>query len=381
MVSRDGTRALCARVESPHKQGTAGWLHSLDGTEIKATKSHGGHMPPPEGTSDQKPAGPDQRHTVYAALLDCLTLSKAHLENLRTRALPDEIIAFNGYRTLSEGHREELTAKVKQEVDGVAGVPGFYKNGKAPSLNGPPGMLVPVRGADGLISGMQIRRDNSNGGGKYVWLSSLELPRGVGSGSPAHLAMPLDCHITDTIIVTEGPLKADIIAHFKGCPVVGVAGVASWRGAVEVAAALMPHKVVVAYDTDRFTNDVVQRHAHDLEQALIFNSFKVYRARWDSAYKGLDDYLASGATDIAYQPVEKATTTPQATPKPHYKEQDANSYNYAWAGVNALKDKAPHITGPDVHPPMAFHECSCEYCEAARKHMDEVIADALLGVS
>lgn len=378
MVSEDGTRALCARSESAHPAGAAGWIHSLDGTEVKGGcgTPFKAHMPPPEGTSDQKPAGPEQRHTVYATLLDCLTLSKSHLENLRSRAIPDEVIAFNGYRTLPEGHREALTAKVKQDVEGVAGVPGFYKKGKKPSLNGAAGLLIPVRGADCLIAGMQIRRDNANGGGKYVWLSSAELPRGVGSGSPAHVAMPMDVRTTDIVFITEGALKADVIAHFMGCPVIGVAGVSSWRRAVHIAAALLPRKIILGYDMDQYTNEAVRKHASDLEQAMIFNHFKVFRASWDAAYKGLDDYLATGAANITYQPVNLVKT---ATNRP-YKELDAKSNKRAWAGVNALKNKAPHITGPDALPPMAFHECGCVYCEAARKYQAEVAADILLGV-
>ena len=376
MISPDGTAAICAREPSIRPLGAAGWLHKLDGTSLEADTHY--NVPPPEYVATQKPAGPEQRNEVYRALLDHLKLSKVHSSALAKRGLPEETLAYNQYKTLPDGDRVPLTAKVKGEVVGVSGVPGFYLNDRGvPSLAGAPGLLIPIRDHNQLIVALQVRRDTADNGGKYVWLSSYDKRRGVGSGSPAHVAVPAELKTADVVVITEGALKADIIAHFVGCPVVGVGGVAAWRMAVEATHHLKPRKVVVAYDNDQMQNEVVYRHAKDLEKALLFHHYYVYEAVWHADFKGLDDYLASGAGKLGFKAVKAA---PALIKRP-YKEQGANSYNYAWAHVNALKANAPHITGPDCHPPFAFGNCECECCQASRKYTAEVVADVLLEVA
>lgn len=369
LISADGTAAICARTESIKPLGEVGWLHKLDGSDIAP------YYPPPEYCSTQKPASPDKKHDVYTALLDCLTLNSNHYSDLQRRGLPDEVIAYNGYKTLPSEKTAVLKGISARGVPGAGGVPGFYlgDDGKA-ALGGVPGLLIPVRDSQQRIVAMQIRRDNAENGGKYVWLSSAEKKRGVGSGSPAHVSIPGDCRTKDTVVITEGPLKADIIAHFLGCVVIGVAGVASWPRAIEVIAGLLPRKVVIAYDNDQLTNEVVRRHANGLEKALLFEHRYTYEAVWPAEHKGLDDYLATGASKLWLGEVK-------SPPKKHYKETLAKGYKTAWEWVYALRGVSAHIKAPACWPPFSLPSCSCAYCEAARKYNAEVVADVMLGVA
>lgn len=368
MVSADGKAAICPRVESPQNLGEAGYLHKLDSDDSEDEPSYvrrSASRSSPPTTTDFPIAKVARRHTAYATLLeDALSLSDDHAANLKARGLPSEVVEANGYRTLPKNDRRQLAAKVTADVK-VAGVPGFYLDGDKPSLNGAAGLLIPIRAASRSIVACQIRRDRVDGGGKYMWLSSSGMDYGSGPGSPAHLAWPQDLEYPGIVVVTEGALKADIIAHFLKCPAIGVAGVASWRKAVDMLVQLLPREVALAFDNDRFENKVVQDNLTKLEDKLIAEHFKVYEVQWPLNYKGFDDYLATGAKGLNFLEVSR----PIKRVSPNYKESLTNSYKSEapiWQPINTLKPQAAHIVGPDSLPPVAIPGCECPYCQATR---------------
>jgi hypothetical protein len=375
MVSADGTKAICPRTESSVPAGDAGYIHYID--------VEGG--PPagvPYGTSsgdtnrDFTLATTERRHFTYLTLLDNLTLSPGHRANLLERGLTDSVIDFNRYRSLPGGSRLALAAKVAAEGL-VAGVPGFYKGDKGIDLVGAAGLLVPVLNLEREVIAIQVRRDAYDGkGGKYVWISSSGWPYGAGPGAPVHVAMPDELTTTEYVFVTEGPLKADVIAHYTGAITLGIPGVSMWRKAVSILATLLPLNVVLAFDNDRHSNPTVERHYEYLRQGILDNHFNAYVALWDTRYKGLDDWLVAtgGRETLKFQVIYKASLDKAKT---YYKESLAKSYKtesaLTWSHINSLKSTAPHITGPDHHPPFAIPGCGCEYCVATREWFAQVV--------
>lgn len=234
---------------------------------------------------------------VYRALLAALGLSAVHREHLLSpaRGLDPEQIQAGMYRTLPESGRAELGERVAARAD-PAGVPGFWRAGGKWRVAGPPGLLVPVRDASGRIVGLQVRRDASGGGPRYVWLSSAGRP----GGTPARAL----CHVSalgppggPRVWITEGPLKADIAASRLGEPVLAVPGVNTWRsaGLFEALEALGAGSVVVAFDADAETNPHVDAAARGLAKALRDAGCRAWRAFWPVAWgKGLDDLLLGG---------------------------------------------------------------------------------------
>ena len=137
---------------------------------------------------------------VFHAVKQMLKLSPNHREHLKNvRGLTDKQIDELGYKsTPSFFLCRKLTERLIEKGCMVQGVPGFYmKDGRwtIKFCTKMSGILIPVRGIDGLIYGMQIRLDvpikdenddPEKSGTKYIWLSSSNKPMGVSSGTPIH---------------------------------------------------------------------------------------------------------------------------------------------------------------------------------------------------
>lgn len=234
--------------------------------------------------------GVEERHATYTALLQSLTLASDHRENLLSRGLSPEEIHRLGYKTTPVLGFSSLAKRLREKGLYLAGVPGFYKNQSQWTLKIPGrGILIPVRDVQGQIQGLQVRLDNVEKR-KFRWLSSNGLEEGCGAKTWVHLAgepRPL-------VLLTEGPMKADVIHFLTGQTVLAVAGVNSLSQLQpilkELRAAGM-EKIMTAFDMDYLTNPHVragqENLAHLLDQCGI--SYGTYL--WDPRYKGLDDYI------------------------------------------------------------------------------------------
>lgn len=74
----------------------------------------------------------------------------------------------------------------------------------------------------GRIQGLQIRRDNVSRR-KFRWVSSIGKPDGCKAEGWVHIAGSM----RPTVILIEGPMKADIVHFLTGQTVIAVAGVNS----------------------------------------------------------------------------------------------------------------------------------------------------------
>jgi hypothetical protein len=160
----------------------------------------------------------------------------------------------------------------------------------------PPGFFVPYRNEQGLIEGLQLRRFPHEGKDKYIWLSSKDRTSGVSSGAPVHFAKAELLAGAEEVVITEGALKADIVAYLSHSAVIAAAGVSNFG---ECFAARLKTsfprltRAVVAFDRDLVHNAQVFRALMQLTRQLERARFQVRVRRWPPPAKGYDDYLLS----------------------------------------------------------------------------------------
>ena len=255
-----------------------------------------GEMPRPKKKTEP-PATPecpltdiDARHATYEALLGQLSLASDHQENLLSRGLSLEMIQELGYKTTPVMGMTAIAKHLQEAGYYLSGVPGFYrKDGKWSFVSEGRGILIPVRDMKGRIQGLQIRRDNVTRR-KFRWVSSTNKPDGCGAEVWVHITgQP-----RSTVLLTEGPLKADVVHALTGQTVVAVAGVNSLsklEPVLQVLKGVGTKKIMTAFDMDFLTNPHVQNGYTNLTQLLAETGFQYGTYLWDPHYKGLDDYV------------------------------------------------------------------------------------------
>src|SRR5215208_6147510 len=130
-TSSDGKKAICRRRNNgtgERKVDTSGqeyWLYDLNGHRELILS---------EDVSQQvgevlEKADLQTLDQVYGALLDTLTLSHAHRQDLHRRGLIDACIKRSGYRTLPLKGREELARTLVERfgAEVCSQVPGLYE--------------------------------------------------------------------------------------------------------------------------------------------------------------------------------------------------------------------------------------------------------------
>lgn len=353
-ASSDGVWTVCRRVDTGdglHKIDKSGgdyWLYrvgggdTVDGITGKSFESIRDDDCPP-GLTDSTPAiaDPDTLDKVYRALLQELTLSPEHRENLRKRGLNDTEISLREYKTIT---KETKRSKIVKNLVARFGpetckkVPGiFMKQGDKKAywtLAGASGIIIPVRDIQGRIVALKSRA-NSPGkdGPKYSYITSVgregAVQDGPGAMPAVHLPVPATCvqaplytradnggsagWITEPdatrtcqpagvapilrVRLTEGELKADIATVLSGNLTISIPGVSTWRPALPVLRELAPEKVLLAFDVDMHQNYNVARALQNTTIALQTEGFDVELETWQEQWgKGIDDVLANGYT-------------------------------------------------------------------------------------
>lgn len=294
-VAADGSRVICMRVSSDRPTANGGYTHFLN--DSPGWKGVPKAAPSPPVKDGQPKASVEHHHKVYSALLDALSLAERHRQNLTARGLSAEAIAANGYKSLGTLSGDAFE-RLSRDFD-LAGVAGFYlekDNWQIAGSTRKAGFFVPYRNENGQIVGLQIRSDQ--GAPRYLWLSSKDKDQGAGSGTPEHFVKLHRARQTGEIIITEGALKADVIAHRTDSGVCALAGVVNWSdGLPERLVALGVEKARIAFDSDFLTNEHVLRAINKLGIALMGAGIKTSVITWPPVKgKGLDDFLAGGRT-------------------------------------------------------------------------------------
>jgi hypothetical protein len=298
------------RVRSDKQARNGGWIHKLRDDVLNFDKNFrtSGIVKQPAVEPQKILDAEDlsiRKFGIYSKLIqECLVLAQNHRKELRRRGLNDEAINHNAYRSTPWVLYADNIARALAPYD-LNGVPGFYKDGERwRMVKMPAGITIPVRDWRARIQGMMIRRDE--GKPKYVWLSSnpdlkddddkQRYPHGTSSGAPVHHSRPELIRVSNSVIVTEGALKADVISHLSGQPAIGVAGVSTFGQ--NFAADLRSHfpqlsEVVVAYDKDLYQKKEVYDALMKLTAQLERARFRVRIRDWAGDAKGYDDFLLS----------------------------------------------------------------------------------------
>ena len=233
----------------------------------------------------------DARHETYAALLGKLSLASDHRENLLSRGLTDEQIRTFGYKTMPVVGFSALAKQLHAEGYYLGGVPGFYhtKEGAWTFVQERRGILIPARDQDGKIQGLQIRLDKIKKG-KFRWISSIGKQDGCKAEGWTHMIG----NPKPTVLLTEGPLKADVIHYITGQTVIAVPGVNSLKHLKETLEYLQSQgttKVMTCFDMDYLKNPHVRDGYYNLANILAEVGIEYGTYLWDPQFKGLDDYV------------------------------------------------------------------------------------------
>ncbi len=233
----------------------------------------------------------DTRHETYSAFLDKLTLSTDHRENLLRRGLSDDAIVSLGYKTTPVAGLSAIAKQLLTDGYYLSGVPGFYHTdaGNWSFIHENRGILIPVRNPEGKIQGLQVRRDNVTKR-KFRWISSIGKQDGCKAEGWIHMAGEPQ----RMILLTEGPMKADVIHQLTGKTVLAVPGVNSLThlpATLDFLIGAGVQRIMTAFDMDFFTNPYVQNGYRSLVEMLSEHGLTYGTYVWDPSYKGLDDYI------------------------------------------------------------------------------------------
>ena len=297
-VSDNDVWAICRRKSDgsgEHKVDASGadyWLYKLKDSPLE-------NMPKDDPPKVSERESPETLDRVYGALLDGLSLSHTHRQDLHRRGLSERQIKRLGYRTLPSRDREGLAVKLLerfgQEV--CSKVPGLYEKYSTPtswSIAGTPGILIPVRDVQQRIVALKVRADDPGEGPKYSYLSSSK-HGGPGPGSQVHVPLSKGSDQGLAARLTEGELKADVATVLTEILTVSVPGVSSWRKALPVLKALGFSKVHLAFDADARRNRNVARALSEAFHALGEQGFEVVLETWSEEHgKGIDDVIRGG---------------------------------------------------------------------------------------
>lgn len=333
------------------------------------------------------PASDDHLDAVYQALMTIpeLQLLPEHKELLLKRGLSEQAIERNGYRSIPESvslpklyHDMYLhdggkypssrkadsirlglyvADKLIQQGLTLKGVPGFYKFGIHWCYWCVPGILIPTRNYKGQIVIWQVRKDKlrSKNEAKYLTVSCQDFPGAVTEAvSRCHFPIgnaPLDSGAS--LLITEGPLKADVACHLYGSPVsfAAIPGISTTTDLLSLSPLFLKlgkQEVYNALDMDRMTNANVRRgcekiRSQFLENGITFsdifwgdqyaayklrqlsllarrNRIHIHASSCDSVFLKLSEYVkALEAAGIAPCPV---TALPDGTKETHYWDPD-----------------------------------------------------------
>lgn len=95
-------------------------------------------------------------------------------------------------------------------------------------------------------------------------------------------------------LLTEGPMKADVIHTLTGLTVIAVPGVNTLTQLEKTLTALRKEglsEIMTAFDMDMATNYYVRDAYKKLLELLSNMNFKYGTYVWDPRYKGLDDFI------------------------------------------------------------------------------------------
>ena len=301
----------------------------MDGTApAYAAESLKNQKCPPQSTR----ADAQEIHRTYAAMLSMLTLKSAHRDHLRTvRGLTDEQIDRFGFRSTPTPFLcPAIADKLIRQGYTVEGVPGFFRDDRGrwtiKFFGRTSGIVIPIKGMDGRIQGLQTRLDHpirnkddppEKSGIKYLSLSSSDKELGASSGSPVHFVGDPCARV---VYVTEGALKADIAHALTGRTFLATIGANNTAGLDPLFATLAKsgtEEIIEAEDMDKYRNQAVNSGASKIYLLAKKHGLSCRRLTWDPRYKGIDDWQLA---------MHRQSRKPKEEPALDFKQQYLHGY-------------------------------------------------------
>jgi len=199
---------------------------------------------------------------------------------------------------------QEFPDFVRNQKSGLTGVPGFWIDKRGSSRLwiekdfSESMLLIPYRDPNGLIQACQLRLMGDIGEDlvRYLWLSTPKKNNGLSSGSPLHFGQPFLPDKQQTILITEGALKAATAQIFyPELNIIALAGVSCSHDSVIRYTRYC--RMLIAFDSDYHQNRQVVKHLTNLINLRLMDS-KIYGYApdveilvWSDIFKGIDDAL------------------------------------------------------------------------------------------
>lgn len=308
---------ICMRESSPNpvNGGMGGWYHTAD---------HGYTSEPITQYSNKKEEHPfyaneSELHQFYSWLLGAYPLNKKDEEYLRSCGLSN----LSDYGTLF--HKDD-TPFHNDRVPNIfaKGIPGlFYSvNNKYAYVNTyATGIMRGIRNKNGFIIGIEIRLDDDSrrridDDVRYQPLTSKNKTDGKRADVRDYSFIP--SYDKETLYITEGVKKGQIISEYLLFPTISIRGVTNWG---KVPSDLVTKfkefkRVIIAFDMDYKTNKHVELQRKNLIEAIKnLNKFDIYLAEWNEEFKGIDDALIAGEmiAQNEYYKVERIYSSEEAS--------------------------------------------------------------------
>lgn len=275
-------------------------------------------------TIENKIASPDILNDVYALLIQSAGISDDHIRYLnKNRNLSTEDIKSSSYFTFPTRRiLKSFMADIRERFGSekiLGSVPGFCWDieNKRYTFAQNKGLGIPIYNVEGLIVGIQIRKDDElNLKRRYVWFSSSftdhdeRFSKGSSPGAPPDIHFPQKL-LNSTVYLTEGHFKAKIITKEFGSIALSVQGVGSQRGILaslkqipkevlkrELSPVFEIGSIFLAFDADLAYNIRVYEQLKKMSDTLLVNNYQNYYLYWsESAGKGIDDVIDGGNID------------------------------------------------------------------------------------
>lgn len=246
----------------------------------------------------------ERLNIIYRDLLEMLTLSPFHKNNLLNRGMFYSTIKEKKYKTIPMDYnrRQDICQQLikKHGKKALYGISGFYYNKKVSRWDfyAPKGMLIPISNSNGQIVAMQIRLDKPIKNVRYQCFSSAKYYLGTPCFPHVHVAYN-EGKSKNKIVVTEGPIKADIGAQFLDSTFLALPGVGSLHGELlDILKQFKCNNIDIAFDMDILDKEPVQMALNRLKDRLDAEDIEYVQITWKEHYrkdqniKGIDDYLS-----------------------------------------------------------------------------------------
>lgn len=292
----------------------------------------------------------DAVYSVFAKI-PALKLLPPHKDNLLARGLNEETIRRNGYLSVPENYRfpdfyiklyedsggDKMRKKIcsdahcnlkKEQVimglmiahyvqtEGLEprGVPGFFEFGDRWCFWNVPGILIPTRNMKGQIVVWQVRKDKTPKTKKamrYITVSYGALPGHVtDTVSRCHFPLANSPFSEKApVLLTEGPLKADVATYLLGKPVtfIAIPGINTTVDLYRLPPVLLEagiSRIYNAFDMDRLTNINVRTGSAAIVAEFQKQGVTIAPLYWGQQYAA-DKYMSlsllAHARNVRYQ--------------------------------------------------------------------------------